>query len=796
MEEATSLLFPLLILLTVIQSSSGQAYLDDLPMTDVIDENTPPKTPLYTFYLRRCTDPNPKARIDHSNPPTNFFNDPIVNEYSDLNSYKIQITASSAAAFDSDDVNLYQLFIKVDCSGRLLEGQLFLQVQPSEEPQCEAKFASIGETVQVREDVAPFTELYKVVLRRPSYSTLTYKITQPSPEIFSIDNGKVQVPASGFNYKSGNNKFTLQITVENAKGKSCSGTLTIEVLPVYHNTVKFTSVSNTVVINENQFPAINVTRVKASGDHVLYELISPTTAYYIDQELGTIRTSRILDLEKNPELKQSILLIRAYNKYHHNDSDIITVNITVQDVNEMPPKCSPAVFVTEVPETTPIETVLSRFSCFDPDVSNTIINFQLMSPASSRYKFRMQNSALQVNSTLTYDSEEMARNNFQYTANILVTDNGIPPLTTVIPVLVKVTRVNQYYPQCNPGTQIFAVNENTPLLSFIGQVNATDRDYADIKSNNVEFSIVDGHSPRVFFIAPISGAIHLLSPLDREVRAQYKLTIQVADVNNDIKPDPINQKTITCIAIINVQDFNDNPPECKPPHYETTICSTLMMTSPIFENIPCSDKDDNNRFSYAIVGGNINNRFRIRNGALYHSGFSYNLQDVYDPLTFELLIEVTDDPPPRLSTTVAVIVRVIPCPTTILTTTQKTTTQKREPQIVTLTEFYWAPDPWFVTVMTITGILLLAALAFLIWKILSRTTYCMTTPKEASQPLLQNKNVPDIEAHVAKEQQPNMNQKEPIPLSPLSLQFDGRAQDPVSGRDYLFNSRTGERRWI
>ncbi|XP_030062642.1 cadherin-related family member 4 [Microcaecilia unicolor] len=306
-----------------------------------------------------------------------------------------------------------------------------------------------------------------------------------------------------------------------------------------------------------------------------------------------------------------------------------------------------------------------------------------------------------------------------------------------------------------------------------------------------------------------SRAIHLLSPLDYENHRRYPLTILVVDLNNDIKPDPINQKTNTCAVIINVKDINDNPPECNPHYYEETIYST-SMTRPVLDKILCFDKDDNIRFSYAIVGGNTNNRFSIKNGALYHSGFSYNPHGVYDPLTFELLIEVTDDPPPRRSTTVPVIVHVIPWTTTVSTTTQTTTMcychqspyghSEERAQNCHSDRAVLAPDPWFVALLTITGILLLGALALLIWKILSRTAFCMRTPEEASQLLQQSKSVPDIEAQgqnqVAKEQQQNGNQKDPIPVSPLSLQFDGRAQDPVSGREYLFNSRTGERRWI
>ncbi|XP_029455532.1 cadherin-related family member 4 [Rhinatrema bivittatum] len=798
MEEALRLLYPLLFLLLMIQPSSGQASLQGLPMTVSLPENSSPGRSVHTFSLQACADPNPSARIITTSPTTSFFNNPSI-KYVVANSYSFEITLSSTAAFDTEAVNQYQLTIEIKCYGNALEGKLFVQVTDSDGPQCEKKFASIvGETVKVPEDVPPSSSIYNVVLRRPPKTTVTYEITQPSPTTFTINKqGQVLVPTEGFNYQSGKINFRLEITVKDPAGKSCNGILNIEVLPIYHNTVKFTPSSKTVTIQENGGPKANVTQVQAEGNNVFYELITPTTAYYIEEETGVIRTTRNLDLEQTPNLVQSVLLIRAYNRFHRNDSAIITVSITVQDVNEMPPMCSPAVFVTKVPETTPIGSKLASFSCTDLDISNSSFNYLIVPNANSRYSFQMKDSHLQVNTTLTYDSEEIASVNFQYAATIVVTDNGTPPVTTNIPVFVTVTPVNQYNPQCNPATQSFTVDENAPLLSVIGQMNATDRDY---KFNNVEFSIAGGNNeiPTLFYINPRSGEVHLLSPLDYETKKSYQLRIQVVDLNNDILPDPINQKTNTCLLTINVKDVNDNPPECKPPYYETTVYSTLKTTVPIPVDILCFDKDDNNRFSYSIVGGNINNRFNMAGASIFHSAFDYTREGLLDPTTFELLIQVTDNPAPQHSTTVTVVIHVIPWTTTVATTTEKTTIQTRQPIIVTLTEQYWEPDPWFVAALTVTGILLLALLAFLMWKILSRL--CLRAPKESSQPLLQNKSLADIEApkenQMAKQQQQNMEKKDPIPVSPLSLQFDGRAQDPVSGREYLFNSRTGERRWI
>nr|XP_014347949.1 PREDICTED: cadherin-related family member 4 [Latimeria chalumnae] len=172
----------------------------------------------------------------------------------------------------------------------------------------------------------------------------------------------------------------------------------------------------------------------------------------------------------------------------------------------------------------------------------------------------------------------------------------------------------------------------------------------------------------------MNGHIILLTKLDFEERQSYTLTIQAKDLNNDILPDPKNQKTSWQNITIYVQDINDNPPVCHPPYYEETIYSTREKELPIV-SLTCTDRDINSVLTYSIVGGNTNNRFFMDdNNLLSRDTFSYSFIGIYDPTTFELLVKVTDEPDPKLSTIVTVIVHVVPWTTT---TSTKPTTHTR-----------------------------------------------------------------------------------------------------------------------
>ncbi|KAM4021705.1 cadherin-related family member 4 [Anomaloglossus baeobatrachus] len=780
--------------LCFIRSVCSQVEFPDLPKIATVPESSAPGALVSSFPLVNCSSSNPTVTISGVSPSANYFNTPTQTK-AGTDAYNLEITLSSSAALNAAVVNEYVLEITAECGNETTVGHLFVRIiDDIPEPQCDPQFSSqAGDTVQVYSNVPAASTLYTVVLRQPKNTPVTYKITQPTPSPFTIStSGNVFAPASGFSNKAAT--YQLQIMVTDSLGNTCNGTLTIRVLPVYNNPVNFTVSSVSVPIKENGGPNYVVTTVKAQGSNVLYEMITPSAAFYIESVSGTIRTTYNLDLDKNPSLATTALQVLAYDRYQRSNSATITVTVTVLDVNDNAPQCSPAIVVNVYPQTQPVLFTIVDFTCTDPDYNSTALSYSIVPDSNSLYSFRMQGSSLQINTTLNYDSYQMASVNFQYTASVVVTDNGTPKLSTTIPVLITVTAVNNYDPVCL-GPSFFSVNENAPFGTVVGQINATDADYP---FNNVQFSIEGGPNPPIFYVIPRTGEIKLLGPLDFETTTSYSLKMKVVDLNNDIDPDPMKQRTTYCTITISVSDYNDNPPVCDPPVYFNTIYSTLLTTSS-FRTLSCSDKDVTSVLSYAIVGGNVNSRFWNNGPNLLHNSFSFNPDGLMDPQTYELLVQVTDSTvPPIFSTTATVFITVIPWTTTVPTTTTTTPTPEKQTRIVNKTLEYWQPDAWFIVVLTVTGLLLLSAIALLTWALCTRSPLCAQGTKELTQPLLPDSSVTNKEAAAEppKQPPPPKEKKDITPVSPLSMQFDGRAQDPVSGREYLFNSHTGERRWL
>ncbi|NWS30642.1 CAD15 protein, partial [Polioptila caerulea] len=114
-------------------------------------------------------------------------------------------------------------------------------------------------------------------------------------------------------------------------------------------------------------------------------------------------------------------------------------------------------------------------------------------------------------------------------------------------------------------------NDNRPLFRqdvFTGRVvegaepgtcvmtvDATDADDPDTDNAALRYSILDQGAAGMFSINATTGEICTARPgLDRETMGVYNLTVQAADMSGD-------GLTTTAMAVIYLEDINDNPPE-------------------------------------------------------------------------------------------------------------------------------------------------------------------------------------------------------------------------------------------
>ncbi|KAM9374508.1 cadherin-related family member 4 [Phaethornis superciliosus] len=727
----------------------------DMPRVANLSEDSAPGT-LVAEVTVSCSNASGSPNVTlHTMEPGHPFN-PIAISAVSATTFQTQVTLRAGAELDAHRVNQYTLTLWAACPGEEeVEEQLFVWVTPGQALHCDTPFASAeGAVVQVAADVAPRTPLYSVL--PGSRGELTFRLQNHDTPLMLTRRGLVLAPDNGFDPIKETQMFRLEIEVTDRHGHNCSGAVKVEVLPSRCPNVTFPEPQPAVTVPEGTSPLEVITQVQVIGEkNVRYAILTAVSPahFTIDERTGEIRNTRQLEVA-NAQLRVQAFSVQCPNNYA-----TTIVNVTVQRTDWQAPSCIPAISVSQVPETVSPGSTLETLRCTDPIGAEGDLRYALEGPLASRFRFCMEGPRLQVNATLDYDSEAAVSVGFQFTATIVVTAGGQPLRSTRVPVLVTVTPVNEFTPVC-PRSATFTVPETATFGSAVGRVAGTDRDYP---LNSLEYSLEGGTGPtQPFSIDTRTGEIHVVGPLDAQQQKRYSLTVRLTDTHNDLNPAKRRSCLCNVTVSLQVQAVLDQAPVCTPEVQELQI-TTRAGGRQTVTHLVCQGT----MLTYTIAGGNEEGRFQLEGNTLL-----YLPDDLAEPRTFVLLVEVWGRPGvPHHSTVVALVVHVTPRSTPVppSTTTQHTTLQK-EPLVVTRTEVAWHPPAWFVSVLTISAALLLAILGCVARSLLH-------SPWDV------------VEQRGDEEEQGR-------PHTGSLGQFNGCAQDPCTGRDYLFNSVTGARRWI
>ncbi|XP_030357173.1 cadherin-related family member 4 isoform X3 [Strigops habroptila] len=712
----------------------------DLPCMVTLSEDAVPGSRVAEVTVS-CSNTSGSPNVTlHGTEPSHPFSlitsstDPMANT-----TFQAEVVLRAGVEVDANRVNLYTLTLRATCPDEdEVEKQLFVWVTAGEVLHCDAPFASAeGDVVRVPADVAPRTPLY-AVMPQP-LGGLTFRLRNHNTPLVLTRQGLVLAPAGGFDPSKDTQTFRLEIEVMDRHGHNCTGAVRVEVLPSRRPRVTFLEPQQAVTVPAGIGPLEVVTQVRASGDNIRYAILAPVapTFFTIDEMTGRIRSTHRL------EVAREHLLVQAYNELHPTDHATIMLNITVQGTDQQEPSCVPAISVSQVPETLLPGSTLVTLRCTGCEGTEGCLQYALEGPPASRSHFHMEGPQLQVSTTLDYDSEVAVR--FQFTATIVVTAGGQPPRS-----------------------------KTAAFGSAVGLIAGTDRDYP---LDSLEYSLEGGPGPeQPFSIDVHTGEIRVVGPLDSRQQKSYRLTVRLTDTHNDL--DPAKQQSCLCAVTVHVQAVLDHVPVCTPKMQELWI-TARSGSRQLVTRLACQGSRDGTTLAYTIAGGNEDGRFQLEGSTVL-----YLPNNIPEPRAFVLLVEVWGGSgASRRSTVVALVVHVTPRSTPVppSTTTWRTTLRK-ERLVVTHTEAVWHPPAWFVAVLTVSGALLLAALGCM-----ARSLLCSN---RVPGKLLLDKSPWDVAEKKGDEEEQGS------PHASSLEQFDGRAQDPRTGRDYLFNSKTGARRWI
>ncbi|KAL1139414.1 hypothetical protein AAG570_006398 [Ranatra chinensis] len=345
-----------------------------------------------------------------------------------------------------------------------------------------------------------------------------------------------------------------------------------------------------------------------------------------------------LDLQINgfldrEETSQYSLVIEALDGGNPPLRGSMTVNITIQDVNDNQPVFNQSRYFASVPENATVGTSVLRVFATDTDSGeNGQVEYSINRRQSDRdamFRIDSQTGLVAVNKPLDFETKEV------HELVVVAKDRGAQPLETTAFVSIRVTDVNDNQPTINV---IFLSDDATPKISemaqpgeFVARISVNDPDSKTEYSNvNVTLEGGEGH----FGLTTQDNIIYLVIvslPIDREQRSNYTLSVIATDTGT---PPLHASRTFH----LKVTDVNDNAPEFAQSIYYANVLEVADPGTSVFQ-INAVDRDE---------GNNSVLTYSIRENSDTHSAW-FQIDSRSGLITTKSHIDCETDPVPQVT---------------------------------------------------------------------------------------------------------------------------------------------------
>ncbi|XP_046955586.1 protocadherin beta-2 [Lynx rufus] len=277
--------------------------------------------------------------------------------------------------------------------------------------------------------------------------------------------------------------------------------------------------------------------------------VSPNSHFHLklqdssDGILPQLVLDKALDREEQAEIRFTLTALDGGTPPR---SGTALVRIEVLDINDNAPEFAKLLYEVQVLENSPIGFQVAVVSARDLDIGTYGEISYVFSQASEdiRKTFQINAKSGELILTQKLDFESIQ----SYTLNIQATDGG--GLSGSCMVFVQVMDLNDNPPELTMSTLIDHIPENLQE-TIIAVLSVSDPDSGD---NGRMVCSIEDDLP--FFLKPSVENFYTLltnTPLDRETKSEYNITITVTDFGT---PRLKTQHNIT----VTVSDVNDNAP--------------------------------------------------------------------------------------------------------------------------------------------------------------------------------------------------------------------------------------------
>ncbi|KAM4875178.1 cadherin-10 isoform 1-T2 [Thomomys bottae] len=392
---------------------------------------------------------------------------------------------------------------------------------------------------------------------------------------------------------------------------------------------------------------------------IIYSILQGQPYFSVEPETGIIRTALPNMNRENREQYQVVIQAKDMGGQMGGLSGTTTVNITLTDVNDNPPRFPQNTIHLRVLESSPVGTAVGSVKATDADIGkNAEVEYRIIDGDGTDMfdiitEKETQEGIIIVKKPLDYESRRL------YTLKIEAENTHVDPRfyylgpfkdTTIVKITIE--DVDEP-PVFSRSSYLFEVHEDIDVGTIIGTVMARD---PDSTSSPIRFSL-DRHTDldRIFNIHSGNGSLYTSKPLDRELSQWHNLTVLAAEINNP-------KETTRVAVFVRILDVNDNAPQFAV-FYDTFVCENARPGQ-LIQTISAVDKDDplgGQKFFFSLAA--VNPNFTVQDNEdntarilTRKNGFSR-----HEISTYLLPVVISDNDYPIQSSTGTLTIRVCAC---------------------------------------------------------------------------------------------------------------------------------------
>ncbi|RLW04504.1 hypothetical protein DV515_00005731 [Chloebia gouldiae] len=365
---------------------------------------------------------------------------------------------------------------------------------------------------------------------------------------------------------------------------------------------------------------------------IIYSILQGQPYFSVEPETGIIRTALPNMNRENREQYQVVIQAKDMGGQMGGLSGTTTVNITLTDVNDNPPRFPQSTIHLRIPESSPVGTAIGSVKATDADTGkNAEVEYRIIDGDGTDMfdivtQKDTQEGIITVRKPLDYETRRL------YTLKVEAENTHVDPrfyylgpFKDTIIVKISVEDVDEP-PVFSRSSYLFEVHEDIELGTIIGTVMARDPDSA---SSPIRFSL-DRHTDldRIFNIHSGNGSIYTSKPLDREISQWHNLSVIAAEINNP-------KDTTRVPVYVRILDVNDNAPQFAV-FYDTFVCENARAGQ-LIQTISAVDKDDplgGQKFFFSLAA--VNPNFTVQDNEVVISDNDYPIQSSTGTLTIRV----------------------------------------------------------------------------------------------------------------------------------------------------------------